>query len=243
MSKRPQPDTDHEVERPTKKRKTSVPVTPKMSSKASSKEEIFQEEDDSSEEGSNDQSAEDDDERSQEDTSFFTPFEPNQSSPEATLAIHRALKDCLTLSTEGISASPVNDNMYKWHVKFFGFDKSSQIHEDLFLYQTVHPTRDHVLMEIIFSSRYPHYPPFLRMVYPRFHQYTGHITIGGSICVQELTVSGWKNTFQLPSFLIMIRNLLLEGGALIDMDNAHHDYSQSEAEEAFLRVAKQHNWM
>jgi hypothetical protein len=27
-------------------------------------------------------------------------------------------------------------------------------------------------------QEYPNMPPFIRVVYPRFHQYTGHITIG-----------------------------------------------------------------
>jgi hypothetical protein len=40
----------------------------------------------------------------------------------------------------------------------------------------------------------------------------------------------------------MIRNLLLEGGALVDMDNYATDYSEQEAREAFDRVARAHGW-
>lgn len=40
----------------------------------------------------------------------------------------------------------------------------------------------------------------------------------------------------------MIRNLLMEGGALVDMTNPALDYSLREAQEAFTRVASQHGW-
>jgi len=99
-----------------------------------------------------------------------------------------------------------------------------------------------VLLEVLFPPNFPDDPPFLRVVYPRFHQYTGHITSGGSICIKDLTRSGWDPTFQLSSFFIMIRNLLLEGGALVDMDSAGVEYSEEEARAAFQRVAEAHGW-
>lgn len=83
----------------------------------------------------------------------------------------------------------------------------------------------------------------MRVVYPRFHQYTGHITIGGSICVKELTPSGWSSDFDLPQFIIMIRDLMIEGGALIDMSDGSTEYSEAEAREAFTRVAQAHGWL
>jgi hypothetical protein len=39
----------------------------------------------------------------------------------------------------------------------------------------------------------------------------------------------------------MIRNLLLEGSALINMEDMS-DYTETEARQAFARVAKQHGW-
>lgn len=94
----------------------------------------------------------------------------------------------------------------QWHVKLFGWDAEAQIKQDLTLYESV-TGRDHVLLEVIFPKvqprsflatrtsyrtmlitssfssfvqEYPNLPPFIRVVYPRFHQYTGHITIGTS---------------------------------------------------------------
>lgn len=78
----------------------------------------------------------------------------------------------------------------------------------------------------------------MRVVYPQFHQFTGHITVGknlleqlvytkgGAICVKELTLSGWEPGFDLSTFFVMIRNLLLEGSALINMDRALYDYTE-----------------
>ena len=35
-------------------------------------------------------------------------------------------------------------------------------------------------------------PPFVRVLRPRFKFLTGHVTVGGSICMQMLTKSGWS---------------------------------------------------
>ncbi len=128
--------------------------------------------------------------------------------------------------------------MARWHVELRGFD--GQLGADLELYRAA-SGRDHVLMEVQFPADYPALPPFMRICYPRFHQYTGHITIGGSICVQHLTRSGWSDKNQLQCFLVMVRQLLQQGGALVNMDNLS-DYSEAEARDAFVRVARQHGW-
>lgn len=99
-----------------------------------------------------------------------------------------------------------------------------------------------VLLEIQFPQNFPNSPPFIRVVYPRFYQYTGHITIGGSLCLEELTSSGWRPDFDFYSFIIMLRNLLIDGGALIDLSGEDYSYSKEEAYEAFVRVANAHGW-
>uniref|UniRef100_A0A6B2LWB7 UBC core domain-containing protein n=1 Tax=Arcella intermedia TaxID=1963864 RepID=A0A6B2LWB7_9EUKA len=82
----------------------------------------------------------------------------------------------------------------------------------------------------------------MRVVYPRFHQFTGHITIGGSICIKDLTRSGWSSNNQLQPFFVLIRQLLIDGGALIDLSDPYQDYTEGEARAAFARVAQQHGW-
>eukprot|EP01122_Echinamoeba_exundans_P005527 TRINITY_DN15680_c0_g1_i1.p1 TRINITY_DN15680_c0_g1~~TRINITY_DN15680_c0_g1_i1.p1 ORF type:complete len:284 (-),score=61.51 TRINITY_DN15680_c0_g1_i1:213-1064(-) len=173
--------------------------------------------------------------------SAFTPTESTQGATQALLKLYKRLIDS-KIDQEGYSVEPVDDNMYKWHVKLFGFDATTQIAQDLFMYESSRPGRDHVLMELIFPRDYPHSPPFMRVVFPRFFQYTGHITIGGSICIKELTRSGWTPEIDVGQLIIQIRQLLVEGGALIDMDNCHYDYTESEAKESFVRVAQAHGW-
>jgi hypothetical protein len=105
------------------------------------------------------------------------------------------------------SVEPIDDNMFKWEVLLFNFDKDTQIKQvcilfsslilsifthtysiilvgmfvcmtfvasmqDLELYFTA-TGRDNVKLEVNFPFNYPHAPPFIRVVYPRFHQYTG----------------------------------------------------------------------
>ena len=72
-------------------------------------------------------------------------------------------------------------------------------------------TQPVVEMEMKFPKDYPMSPPFVRIVRPRFQfltgkrlslmdplhlllslSYTGHVTVGGSICMQMLTRSGWS---------------------------------------------------
>eukprot|EP00026_Physarum_polycephalum_P018759 Phypoly_transcript_20469.p1 GENE.Phypoly_transcript_20469~~Phypoly_transcript_20469.p1 ORF type:complete len:178 (+),score=6.00 Phypoly_transcript_20469:123-656(+) len=173
-----------------------------------------------------------------------TAHTPTSGTKAATEHLAKELESILkspTYKTDGYTVEVVDDNLYKWHVKLHSFEPPAQIFEDLFLYES-ETGRDHVLLEVLFPADFPGAPPFIRVVYPRFHQYTGHITIGGSICIHDLTRSGWNSKNQMHPFFVMVRNLLLEGAALIDMDNAHNDYTEAEARGAFTRVALQHGW-
>ena len=62
-----------------------------------------------------------------------------------------------------------------------------QSHSFLFSQPVVH-------MEMKFPKDYPMNPPFVRVIRPRFKFLTGHVTIGGSVCMQLLTRSGWRPT-------------------------------------------------
>src|SRR5690606_31809485 len=94
-----------------------------------------------------------------------------------------------------------------------------------------------VELEMIFQANYPFSPPFLRVVYPRYlrlslnrapwfykklhvaHRFqfrTGHVTIGGSICMELLTPSGWRPTNDIESVIIQIRSEMIAGAARID---------------------------
>ena len=104
-----------------------------------------------------------------------------------------------------------------------------------------------IVMDIRFPRDYPTSVPFVRMVRPRFAFHTGHVTIGGSMCTELLTPSGWS-PMTVHALLLTICQMLREGGAKIQMrSDLHHpipfaDYSEEEARDAYKRVAEFHGW-
>jgi len=134
-----------------------------------------------------------------------------------------------------------NDNLYLWNVTLpiSNFDdQSSPLVKDMIKYNV-----NDVCMEISFTERYPFHPPFVRVVSPRFQTQTGHITSGGSICMEILCVGHWSPACTLESLIIQIKVLIIEGGARLDMINYKKGYTLDEAEKSFTRVAKVHGWM
>jgi len=171
-------------------------------------------------------------------------------SPTATMRLIKDLKNIAKGNpTElGFSAAPVAEqksgleNLYHWNVKLFGFDKDSEIGKDMETYKKK-TGQDYILVELRFSKEYPFAPPFVRVVRPRFAFRTGHVTVGGSICMELLTNSGWNSTNDIESILIQIRAEMTGGGARLDagMSNTY-EYSESEAWDAFNRAASTHGW-
>ena len=63
-------------------------------------------------------------------------------------------------------------------------------------------------MEARFPADYPSLPFKLRVVTPRIAYLCGHVTVGGSICIEALTLSGsdssWRPTFTFESLLATV---------------------------------------
>lgn len=100
----------------------------------------------------------------------------------------------------------------------------------------------HIQLEITFPPNYPHSPPFIRIVTPKFMFRTGHITMGGSICMELLTNQGWIPTATMASVLFQIILLINEGDGRIDEVNYKQQYSMSEARAAYDRLKATHGW-
>jgi ubiquitin-conjugating enzyme E2 Q len=147
---------------------------------------------------------------------------PGVASKQATQRISNELTHILKSSPEkqGYSVTPVRDNLYLWELKFFNFDPKDPI---------------------AFPATYPLNPPFVRVIRPRFQFRTGHVTIGGSICTELLTNSGWTAANTIEAVIVSIRAQFLEGGARLDLSNTR-DYSENEAKEAFDRMVQVHGW-
>lgn len=100
-----------------------------------------------------------------------------------------------------------------------------------------------VVLELQFADNHPFDPPFVRIVRPRFQQYTGHITVGGSICSKLVTPDGWCPDISTESLLRTILEAMNDGEAKIEpTDVSAHDYTREEAVRAYERVAVFHGW-
>lgn len=86
----------------------------------------------------------------------------------------------------------------------------------------------------------------MRIISPRIAFHSGHVTVGGSICIQLLvktgTSEGWHAALTMEGVLLTIRQLLIDGNGKIDFNRPMLPYTQEEAQSAFNRVAAQHGW-
>lgn len=161
------------------------------------------------------------------------------STKKATQRIAAELKSIQAGNPEksGFSVELVKDNLYLWEVKLFGFDpKDEQIARDMQAHRI-----KHIVLHIKFPEDFPLSPPFCRIIRPRFEFHTGHVTLGGSICMELLTRKGWSPENSVEAVIMSIRSNFLEGGARLD-PNQYGDYSEQEAKEAFDRLVRQHGW-
>lgn len=111
-------------------------------------------------------------------------------------------KECtgLTVEFEG------GDNIYVWiaSLDVTKFDIHANLQADFDRYASQTNRQKSIVFEIRFDENFPFNPPFLRIVSPRFGFHTGHVTIGGSICMQSLTPSGWIPVRTVESVFIEI---------------------------------------
>lgn len=128
------------------------------------------------------------------------------------------------------------DNFYLWNVFITNIDTNSLLYKDM---QQLNI--DHIQLEIRFPARYPLQPPFIRVVSPIFKFMTGHITSGGSVCIEMLTSDGWSPSYSAESMIIQIKSTILENGQL-DHTKKGHEYSLHEAQQAFKRMLLSHGW-
>ena len=129
------------------------------------------------------------------------------------------------------------DNLDIWKIFIINFDNNPKIKQDLDKIDI-----KEVEMELNFPERYPIEPPFIRIVSPRFVYQTGHITSGGSICMELLTKSGWSAMYSIESLIIDIKCQIVEGDGQIDMNRWRQKYTMEEAKQSFYRVANSHGW-
>ncbi|KAF9768936.1 hypothetical protein IL306_013704 [Fusarium sp. DS 682] len=203
-----------------------------------------------------------------------TPFQPGQldigslpklaeptwasSSPGALRALNGHIKELqktqakTNLATLGwyIDFEKL-DNLFHWFVELHSFDMDLPLAQDM----TRHGCSS-VVLELRFGASFPISPPFVRVIRPRFLPFAlgggGHVTIGGAICSELLTNSGWSPALSLEKVFLEIRMNLCEKDppARLEVTNGskglnswgNMDYSMFEAVDAYRRAAASHGW-
>lgn len=177
------------------------------------------------------------------------PFESTRSS---TAAVQRELKamldeqemaPCLRELGWYMPPNLVGDNLFQWIVEMHSFDPKLPIAKDL---------KDKKLNSIVFEIRFPPAfpisPPFFRIITPRFLPFIqgggGHITGGGSICMDLLTSDGWLPSYSISAVLLQIKLAIsnLDPKPARLANNWNQPYSVSDSLVGFKRAAATHGW-
>jgi ubiquitin-conjugating enzyme E2 Q len=145
------------------------------------------------------------------------------------------------------------ENVYQWIVELHSFhtfsinDKPLPLVEDM---KKANATS--IVLEIRFGPDFPFSPPYIRVIRPRFLPFTqgggGHIVIGGAMCMELLTNSGWSSVMSMESVLMQVRMAIasepfarLEGKGQT-IPHRSSDYGAAEAAEGYIRACASHGW-
>ncbi|KAG8670168.1 hypothetical protein FPOAC2_09513 [Fusarium poae] len=203
-----------------------------------------------------------------------TPFQPGQldlgslpklaeptwaaSSPAALRALNNQIKELQKIqSSTNISALgwyidfEKIDNLFHWIVQLHSFDMDLTLAQDMIRYGC-----SSIVLEVRFGASFPISPPFVRVIRPRFVPFAqgggGHVTMGGSICSELLTNSGWSPALSLEKVFLEVRMNLCEKDPPARIEHStgvrnahrgsHMDYGMFEAVDAYRRAATAHGW-
>jgi ubiquitin-conjugating enzyme E2 Q len=137
-------------------------------------------------------------------------------------------------------------NVFHWIVELHSFELGLPLAQDM-----EKSGCTSIVLEFRFGASFPFSPPFVRVVRPRFLPFAqgggGHVTVGGAICSEILTNSGWSAVMTIEKVLIQIRLGLTDSDppARLEMKNGTsgtRDYSIGEAVDAYQRAARSHGW-
>ncbi|KAF8129886.1 hypothetical protein EV363DRAFT_1432403 [Boletus edulis] len=180
---------------------------------------------------------------------------PTESSVTASVALKREFRSMMReqimaiergdLATLGWYLPPQHNenNLYQWLVELHSFDPELPIAKDMTSKGVAS-----IAMEIRFPPSFPHAPPFFRVIRPRFRPFVqgggGHVTIGGSICMDLLTSDGWLPSYCVSAVLLQIKLAMASTTpypARLQND-WDRPYTPEEALRGYIRAANFHNW-
>ena len=136
---------------------------------------------------------------------------PTYATSQASKAIQRELKATLEVQKKVpahelgwyLAADHV-ENVYQWIIELHSFDPSLPLHGDMKARGI-----NSVVLELRFGANFPYSPPFVRVIRPRFLPFMqgggGHVTLGGALCMELLTNSGWNPASSIEAVLLQVR--------------------------------------
>ena len=140
------------------------------------------------------------------------------------------------------------DNVYQWIVELHSFHTFEVKGKKLPLADEMKKKGvKSVVLEIRFNKDFPYTPPYVRVIRPRFLSLAqgggGHIVMGGAMCMELLTNTGWSSVSSMESVLMQIRMAIAsEPFARLDMHARMDDYGTGEAAEGYIRACHTHGW-
>ncbi|KAK6505505.1 hypothetical protein TWF481_007402 [Arthrobotrys musiformis] len=178
--------------------------------------------------------------------------QPTFATHQATKRLQREYKNLLKIQENtplhelGWYTNPDHfDNVYQWIVELHTFDSELPLAKDMKA-QGVKS----VVLELRFGASFPTTPPFVRVIKPRFLPFMngggGHVTIGGAVCLEMLTGTGWDSKTTIESVLLNIRLAMMstdpKPAKLEAGGGGNRSYGVAEAVSAYLRACRTHGW-
>ncbi|KAI6022680.1 hypothetical protein EDC04DRAFT_2575002, partial [Pisolithus marmoratus] len=181
---------------------------------------------------------------------------PTESSVVATMALQRELKAMHKELSKARKQNEIEflgwympsefntDNLYQWLIEMHSFDPELPVTKDM-----KERGVNSVILEIRFPPSFPHSPPFFRVIRPRFLPFSqgggGHITDGGSICMDLLTSDGWLPSYSVSAILLQIKLAIsnpIPRPARLHPHYWDRPYTAKEALNGYTRAAALHGW-
>lgn len=140
------------------------------------------------------------------------------------------------------------ENVYQWIVQMHSFHIFENKGKKLPLSEDMKKQNiTSIVLEVNFNKDYPFTPPYVRVIRPRFLSLMqgggGHIVMGGAMCMELLTNTGWSSVSSMESVLMQVRLAIAsEPFARLEPSGRSGDYGTMEAADGYLRACQTHGW-
>jgi ubiquitin-protein ligase len=133
---------------------------------------------------------------------------------------------------------PDQDNLFRWWVRIQSFADAHV--KDTLAHDLAQTKEKEVCLEILFRGDFPHRPPFVRVMAPRFVQMTGHVLMNGAVCSDFLTSGSWNSAYDMEQIFVTLQSLLVQGNGRLEKNNTA--YSLLDSFTDFDRMLATHGW-